>query len=104
MHRSHRWYVKIIIVDGAYRHYLQAIGPQSVQCNSFAKRTHNMATLDTFRAGQIGAPALTTGIFRQLTARYGAWRARHQTRIALGRLTDFELADIGISRGDIELM
>ena len=37
-----------------------------------------------------------------LVARFTAWNDARRTRNALARLTDHELDDIGLSRGDID--
>jgi uncharacterized protein YjiS (DUF1127 family) len=39
--------------------------------------------------------------FSGLAARYSAWKAEKQTRAELMRLTDAELADIGLARYQI---
>jgi len=63
-----------------------------------------MAVLDTTRSaqgttgliGRIGALAHT------ITANVMAWNDARVTRKALGALSDRELADIGLSRGDVD--
>jgi uncharacterized protein YjiS (DUF1127 family) len=59
-----------------------------------------MATFDQFRAANGGQPAggLLNGFFGALITLYEA----HKTRAALSALTDRELDDIGLSRGDID--
>lgn len=42
------------------------------------------------------------GFFDILVARFIAWRSYRNTYKALSRLSDAELDDIGINRGDIE--
>lgn len=42
------------------------------------------------------------GFFAKLAARFGIWNARNTTRRELLRLTDRELADIGIQRENID--
>lgn len=42
------------------------------------------------------------GFFDVLVARFLAWRSYRATYKALSRLTDAELDDIGVNRGDIE--
>ena len=59
-----------------------------------------MATHSALRGGFLGA-----GIGRHLSALFHAFRAWNDTRAtrkALNRLTDRELEDIGLSRGDID--
>lgn len=50
--------------------------------------------------------SLATGGFGSfvatLVSRYAAWKEARQTRIELSRLSERELADIGLCRGDIE--
>jgi uncharacterized protein YjiS (DUF1127 family) len=43
-----------------------------------------------------------TAMFISIVRRYRAWKRREATRHELLHLTDRELADIGISRSDIE--
>lgn len=59
-----------------------------------------MATLDTIRpiATENGLRTTLTSLF----AAVAAWNDRRVTRDALGRLSDRELDDIGLMRGDIE--
>ncbi len=63
-----------------------------------------MAIFDTYRHGN-AAPAFG-GRFAQtlahILATAAGWRAEHATRKALSGLSDHELEDIGLSRGDID--
>ena len=43
-------------------------------------------------------------MIKTLLRRYQAWKRRDETRRALRQLTDRELADIGISRSEIDLV
>lgn len=43
-----------------------------------------------------------SGFFAKLAARFAAWNTRNATRRELARLTDRELADIGILRENID--
>ena len=63
-----------------------------------------MAAFDYSRA-----PAASTGFFTRLGAQFStifgqfeAWRDAQATRRALGELSDRELDDIGLVRGDID--
>lgn len=59
-----------------------------------------MATLDTIRP-----IATENGLRTSLVSLFGAvaaWNDRRTTRDALARLSDRELDDIGLMRGDIE--
>ncbi len=42
--------------------------------------------------------------FTALLAEFSAWREAVATRNALSRLTDAELSDIGLTRGDLDEM
>ncbi len=65
-----------------------------------------MAAFDTTRptygatgvAGQIGA------VFTAALGAVSAWNDRRMTRDSLNRLTDRELDDIGLGRGDIDAL
>lgn len=65
-----------------------------------------MAAYETSRAAPFGA----ISIFRfvqslgEVSARFAAWNDARVTRKALSKLTDRELDDIGLCRGDIELI
>lgn len=63
------------------------------------ERTLEMAAIETTRTAQYGTPAgLSLG---RLMAAFTAWNEARKTRDALSALSDRELEDIGISRGDI---
>lgn len=62
-----------------------------------------MASFDTSRTGY-GANATSAGIsgfFSNLFASVVSWNDARITRSALNSLTDRELSDIGLTRGDI---
>ncbi|MBE0553207.1 MAG: DUF1127 domain-containing protein [Rhodobacteraceae bacterium] len=65
-----------------------------------------MAAYETSRAAPFGA----ISIFRfvqslgEVSARFAAWNDARVTRKTLSKLTDRELDDIGLCRGDIELI
>ena len=65
-----------------------------------------MAAFETTRPAPFGA----ISIFRFVTfvgetfALFAAWNDARVTRKALGKLTDRELDDIGLCRGDIEMI
>lgn len=66
----------------------------------------DMAAFDTTRT-TYGAPGLTGrsgAVFSTVFAGFAAWTDARATRKALNALTDRELEDIGIVRGDIELI
>lgn len=54
--------------------------------------TQSSAVLDKFETG---------GVFTALVARFNAWRAHRKTVAALNALSDRELDDIGLTRGQI---
>ena len=63
-----------------------------------------MAATQTTRTAPLGA--ITTYRFVQILstgfAAVGNWNDRRMTRSALGKLSDRELDDIGLCRGDID--
>jgi uncharacterized protein YjiS (DUF1127 family) len=65
-----------------------------------------MAAVDTTRPAPFGAISTYRAI-NGLTNAFGvlsAWNDARVTRKALGKLSDRELDDIGLCRGDIEFM
>ncbi|TRW95995.1 DUF1127 domain-containing protein [Paracoccus sp. M683] len=58
-----------------------------------------MSAIDINR---IGTASRSTGVLGQLLALLTAWNDARVTRNSLSRLTDRELDDIGLCRGDIE--
>ena len=65
-----------------------------------------MAAFDTFRHAA-AAPSFGSRIAQTLThvaAGATGWYAEHSTRQSLSGLSDHELEDIGLSRGDIDLV
>ncbi|MDQ2067296.1 DUF1127 domain-containing protein [Xinfangfangia sp. CPCC 101601] len=65
-----------------------------------------MAAIETSRPAPFGAITTyraVTGLSRIL-AMLAAWNDARVTRKALGKLSDRELDDIGLCRGDIEMM
>ncbi len=50
----------------------------------------------------LSRPATRGGLFNRLLAGVLAWNDARQTRNALERLSDHELADIGLNRSDID--
>ncbi|MCB2110755.1 DUF1127 domain-containing protein [Albidovulum sp.] len=57
-----------------------------------------MSVMTTNRA----ATAHYTGLFGTLVSAFAAWNDSRVTRNALSRLSDRELDDIGLCRGDID--
>ena len=65
-----------------------------------------MAALETTRTAPFGAIA-TYRFIQFVSNAFGAvenWNDARVTRNALGKLTDRELDDIGLCRGDIEML
>lgn len=86
--------------------YLAALQNQSYlplqKLNAHRRRRNNiMAAVDTLRS-----PAASNGVFggfiSTLMGAFVSWNDSRVTRNALAKLTDRELADIGLARGDIE--
>ena len=85
--------------------YLSVIEAQRFGIALFVKE-YTMAPIETSRPAPLGA--ITT--YRAVNAlsnvfgRLGAWNDARITRKALGKLSDRELDDIGLRRGDIEML
>jgi len=58
-----------------------------------------MSAIDTFRAASAARPA---SIFDRIAATVRYWADVRETRNQLNALSDRELADIGLNRGEIE--
>ena len=65
-----------------------------------------MATFDTTRPtyGATGLIFRIGTLFSALPATFVSWNASRITRNSLSTLTDRELTDIGLCRGDIEII
>ena len=59
-----------------------------------------MASFDTIRPLAGSTPL--TGLFSAFVGRVTAWNDARVTRNALAKLSDHELDDLGLSRGDID--
>jgi len=64
-----------------------------------------MAAYETSAAAQVGAISIVRSVpgLAGLVATFTAWNDARLTRNSLGRLSDRELDDIGLCRGDIEM-
>ncbi|MFP7675325.1 DUF1127 domain-containing protein [Marivita sp. S0852] len=60
-----------------------------------------MAAFDTSRPTYVAGSTGFGAFFASLIAAFATWNDRRRTRIALNRLSDHELEDIGLMRGDI---
>ena len=65
-----------------------------------------MAAYETTRTAPFGAISIFRFVqsLTEVTARFSAWNDARVTRKALAKLSDRELEDIGLCRGDIELI
>ncbi|GAB1479398.1 DUF1127 domain-containing protein [Paracoccaceae bacterium] len=65
-----------------------------------------MAAYETTRTAPFGAISIFRFVqsLSEVTARFAAWNDARVTRKALTKLSDRELDDIGLCRGDIELI
>ena len=65
-----------------------------------------MSAYVTSAAAPVGAISIVrpVPVFGGLIAAFSAWNNARMTRAALGRLSDRELDDIGLCRGDVEMM
>ena len=62
-----------------------------------------MALYDTARPTVDGRPAMRpAGLFGQFVGIFAAWNDTRVTRNALSHLSDHELDDLGLHRGDID--
>lgn len=59
-----------------------------------------MAVIETSRSANVSNSGFA--VFSSLYAAFANWNDARQTRQTLGRLTDRQLEDIGLLRGDIE--
>ena len=64
----------------------------------------DMAVLDTTRTAQgtTGLIGRIGALVNMLTATVAVWNDARMTRKALGALSDRELSDIGLNRGDVD--
>ena len=61
-----------------------------------------MAATDTYRPNSTGYRNRLSAASNALFGAFSHWNDRRSTRKMLGALSDRELDDIGLSRGDIE--
>lgn len=59
-----------------------------------------MAVIEYSRSSSASAGIIGSALAKAYNA-YDAWRTARATQVALSRLSDRELEDIGLSRGDI---
>jgi uncharacterized protein YjiS (DUF1127 family) len=71
---------------------------------SSLKRNTVMAAYETSRTAPFGAISIYRGVqfVSNAYASFAAWNDARVTRKALGKLSDRELDDIGLCRGDID--
>ena len=65
-----------------------------------------MAAYETSRAAPFGAISIfrSVQVLTDFFAGFAAWNDARVTRNALGKLSDRELDDIGLCRGDVEMI
>jgi uncharacterized protein YjiS (DUF1127 family) len=105
MHGAHGRHESASLAMHMQHAYLAARGQKCPIRRRFEKE-HIMAATETTRVAPFGAIS-TYRISRMIDdtmAALAAWNDARITRKALGRLSDRELDDIGLCRGDIELI
>jgi len=67
------------------------------------KRKFIMATFQTTRPQPLGAITLyrATNVIENVVAKIDTWNKARKTKAELSKLTERELSDIGLTRGDI---
>ena len=85
--------------------YLPPIAAQRCAM-SRTEKEHTMAAIETSRPAPFGAIATYRALnsLSNVLAALGAWNDARVTRKALSKLSDRELDDIGLCRGDIEML
>ena len=65
-----------------------------------------MAAYESSRVAPFGAVTIFRAVqfFSELGMKITRWNDARSTRLALGKLTDRELDDIGLCRGDLDLI
>ena len=63
-----------------------------------------MAVIDTFRPVASNADGLLSRLWVGALSAVATWDDSRKTRKALGSLTDRELDDIGLNRGDVDFI
>ena len=103
LHCGLAWTLLALHMQHDYLAIIEGIGLRFVQ---FENRMLAMAAVETTRPAPLGA--ITT--YRAINAvtnvfgTFGAWNEARVTRKALNKLSDRELDDIGLCRGDIEFI
>jgi len=86
--------------------YLPGMEETSLRFEQFENRINAMAAIETTRPAPYGA-VTTYRALNGISNVFGllsAWNDARMTRNALNRLSDRELDDIGLCRGDIDLI
>jgi uncharacterized protein YjiS (DUF1127 family) len=60
--------------------------------------------MSAYEMNRVAANAGVTGVVSRIVAMLGEWNDARVTRKALSKLSDRELDDIGLNRGDVERM
>lgn len=107
MHKLHKSYANFSVVAALLRSYLAIIETtRNAKPQPLIRKKMDMAVLDTTRPasgtsvtfGRIGA------VIANVIGAVASWNDARITRNALAALTDRELDDIGLVRGDIDLV
>jgi len=104
MHRLQAGHAEAWLALHMQQNYLTRHGGRSPHFKQIENRMNAMAAVDTTRPAPYGAITTyraITGV-TNLLAGLAAWNDARSTRKALSRLTDRELDDIGLCRGDID--
>jgi len=88
------------------RLYLARIEGNNASCVSSLERITAMAAYETSRAAPFGAISIFRFVqsLSNVGSAFSAWNDARMTRNALGKLSDRELDDIGLCRGEIEMI
>jgi uncharacterized protein YjiS (DUF1127 family) len=99
MQRAHKGHAYSCVARFPSNFYL----PPVTKTPSIQQGVNEMAAIDTTRF-EVAAPQQGAGLFARMIESVVAWNEARVTRAALMRLTERELNDIGLTRGQIELV
>ena len=97
------WHAKLVACPNANL-TIDAKNPAAIEPRKLRSRMTKMAVTYTPRRHVFGAGFATrlTAVVRSLASNFRNWNDARATRRALNRLSDVQLRDIGLCRGDIE--
>ena len=99
MRQQHSWLSASSVVENHPPAYISVSSiPARPNSGPQEKQVPDMAAIDTLRAPS----AHQSGIFDRAAATLRHWADVRETRKQLSALSDRELSDIGLTRGDIE--